>query len=49
MTGTNLTTPAVILKTPDIIPKASFLNRSDARNSQINYQHLKLISGQKVF
>ena len=45
MSGTNVTTPAVILKTPDTIPKASFLNRSDTRNGQTGFQHLKLISG----
>ena len=37
MTGTNLTTPAVILKTPDIVPKASFLNKTETRSGLANY------------
>lgn len=49
MTGTNLSTPGVILKTPIDLPKASFLKKVDGVAGKVNLKHLQLITGQKVF
>ena len=54
MSCTNLTSPAVILKKPIEIPKASFLNTNGKADggglaAQANFKHLQLITGQKVF
>ena len=49
MTTTNISSPAVVLKTSLDVPKASFLKKTDVVTAKANYRHLQLITGQKVF